>query len=122
MAEAATISWFAMERPLKRIDLLRHGLKALRFMLENFHDGKLEAEQIPRREDFQSEQARTLYDTIMNARSRAAAEQRLAELELEDVDIGSFLHLSGEHYYSYPALVKERAEAIRQGKLKVEGA
>ncbi len=111
-----------MERPLKRIDLLRHELKALRFMLENFHDGKLAAEQIPRREDFQSEQARTLYDTIINARTRAAAEQRIAELELEDVDIESFLRLSGEHYYSYPALVRERAEAIRQGKLKVEGA
>jgi hypothetical protein len=122
IAEAATISLVAMERPLKRIDLLRHELKALRFMLENFHEGKLGGEQMPRREDFQSEQARTLYDTIMNARSRAAAEQRLAELELEDVDIESFLRLSGEHYYSYPALVKQRAEAIRQGKLKVEGA
>jgi len=111
-----------MERPLKRIDLLRHELKALRFMLENFHAGKLGGEQMPQREDFQSEQARTLYDAIMNARSRAAAEQRLAELELEDVDIKSFLRLSGEHYYSYPALVKQRAEALRQGKLKVEGA
>lgn len=111
-----------MERPLKRIDLLRHELKALRFMLENFHEGKLASAQIPRREDFQSEQARTLYDTIMNAHNRAAAEQRLAELELEDVDLESFLRLSGEHYYSYPALVKQRAEDIRQGKLKVEGA
>jgi len=110
-----------MERALKRIDLLRHELKALRFMLENFHEGKLAAEQLPRREDFQSEQSRTLYDTIINARTRAAAEQRIAELELEDVDLESFLRLSGEHYYSYPALVRERAEAIRQGKLKVEG-
>ncbi len=111
-----------MERPLKRIDLLRHELKALRFLLENFHDGKLEAEQIPRREDFQSEQSRTLYDAIMNARTRAAAEHQIAELELEDVDIESFLRLSGEHYYSYPALVRQRAEAIRRGELKVEGA
>ena len=109
-----------MERPLKRLDLLRHELKALRFMLENFHDGKLSAEQAPRREDFQSAQARTLYDAITGARSREAAEQRLGELELEDVDIQSFLRLSGEHYYSYPALVKQRAEAIRQGKLRVE--
>jgi len=111
-----------MERPLKRIDLLRHELKALRFILENFYEGKLGGEQMPRREDFQSEQSRALYDTIINARSRAAAEQQIAALELEDVDIQSFLRLSGEHYYSYPALVKERAEAIRLGKLKVEGA
>jgi hypothetical protein len=111
-----------MDRPLKRIDLLRHELKALRFMLENFHEGKLNDEQLPRREDFQSEQARTLYDTIINASSRAAAESSLAGLDLEDVDIDSFLRLSGEHYYSYPALVKQRAEAIRVGKLKVESA
>ena len=111
-----------MERPLKRIDLLRHELKALRFMLENFYEGNLAAGQIPQRDDFQSDQARALYDTITKAGSRAAAEERLAELELEDVDIDSFLRLSGEHYYSYPALVKQRAEAIRAGKLKVEGA
>lgn len=111
-----------MDRPLKRIDLLRHELKALRFMLENFHEGKLDNDELPRREDFQSEQARTLYDTIINADSRAAAQDHLAELELEDVDIDSFLRLSGEHYYSYPALVKQRAQAIRLGKLKVESA
>jgi len=111
-----------MERPLKRIDLLRHELKALRFILDNLDGDKLSGEQMPRREDFQSEQARTLYDAIVSARSRAAAEESLAELELEDVDIESFLRLSGDHYYSYPALVKQRAEAIRTGKLKVEGA
>jgi len=111
-----------MERPLKRIDLLRHELKALRFMLDHFHEGNLAAEQIPRREDFQSAQTRALYDVIMNAPSRSAAEQQIAELELEDVDIESFLRLTGEHYYTYPALVKRRAEAIRDGKLRVEGA
>jgi len=111
-----------MERPLKRIDLLRHELKALRFMLDHFHERNLAAEQIPQREDFQSEQTRTLYDVIINAPTRVAAEQQIAELELEDVDIASFLRLTGEHYYTYPALVKRRAEAIRLGKLKVEGA
>jgi len=111
-----------MERPLKRIDLLRHELKALRFMLDNLDHRKLASEQLPQRDDFQSDQARALYDTITKAASRAAAEDQIAELELEDVDIESFLRLSGEHYYSYPELVKQRAEAIRAGKLKIEGA
>jgi hypothetical protein len=109
-------------RPLKRIDILRHELKALRYILDNFHSGKLEADAVPPREDFQSEQARALYDTVREAPSRAAAEARIAELELDDVDLDSFLHLSGEHYYTYPALVRERAAAIRGGQLKVEAA
>jgi len=41
---------------------------------------------------------------------------------LEDVDNESFLRLSGEHYHMYPALVRERADAIRRGQLKVEAA
>jgi hypothetical protein len=58
----------------------------------------------------------------MKAPSRAAAEGKIGELDLDDVDIESFLRLSGEHYYTYPALVRERAEAIRTGRLKVEAA
>ena len=107
---------------LKRIDILRHELKALRFILDNFHSGKIERAAIPPREDFQSEQGRELYDIIMRAPSRAEAEEKIGELDLDDVDIESFLHLSGEHYYTYPALVRERAEAIRAGRLKVEAA
>jgi hypothetical protein len=30
--------------------------------------------------------------------------------------------LNGEHYYTYPALVRERAEAIRSGRLRIEAA
>ncbi len=107
---------------LKRIDILRHELKALRFILDNFHSGKIERTAIPPGEDFQSEQGRELYDIIIKAPSRADAEAKIAELDLEDVDIESFLRLSGEHYYSYPALVRERAQAIRAGTLKVEAA
>ncbi len=107
-------------RPLKRIDILRHELKALRFMLDNYHAGKIDRAAIPPRGDFQSEQGRRLYDVILDAPSRAAAEQAIGELELDDVDIESFLRLTGEHYYTYPALVRERAEAIRQGRLKIE--
>ncbi len=107
---------------LKRIDILRHELKALRFILDNFHSGKIRRAEIPPRDDFQSEQGRELYDIIMKATSRADAEEKIGESDLDDVDIESFLHLSGEHYYTYPALVRERAEAIRAGRLKVEAA
>ena len=107
---------------LKPIDILRHELKALRFILDNFHAGKIAHAAIPPREDFQSEQGREIYDIIMKASSRADAEAKIAELDLDDVDIESFLRLSGEHYYTYPALVRERAQAIRAGTLKVEAA
>ena len=106
---------------VKPIDILRHELKALRFILDNFHSGKLGAGGLPPRDDFQSAQGRALYDSIVKAPDRKAAEDEIAKLEPDDVDIDSFLHLSGEHYYTYPALVRERAEAIRTGKLTVEG-
>jgi hypothetical protein len=109
-------------RPLKRIDLLRHELKALRFILDSLHSGKLEMAGLPKRDDFQSLQTRALYDAITQAPDRASAEKRVAALELDEVDLESFLRLSGEHYYSYPALVRARAEAIRRGELKVETA
>jgi hypothetical protein len=109
-------------RALKQIDILRHELKALRFILDNYHAGKIEPAAIPPRDDFQSDQSRRIYDMIIRTGSRAAAEKQIGELELDDVDIESFLRLSGEHYYTYPALVRERAEAIRQGRLKVEVA
>jgi hypothetical protein len=109
-------------RPLKRIDILRHELKALRFILDNYHAGKIDQSAIPPREDFQSAQGQHLYDIILGARSRAAAEEAIGDLELDDVDIESFLRLTGEHYYTYPALVRERAEAIRQGRLRIEAA
>lgn len=109
-----------MERPLKEVDLLRHELKALRYILENWHCGRIAAADLPAREDFQSEQGRELYDAIVAAEDRAAAGQAIAKLELEGVDLQSFLRLSADHYYTYPALVKQRAAAIRSGALKVE--
>ncbi len=107
---------------LKTIDILRHELKALRFILDNFHSGKLGEGGLPPREDFQSAQGRVLYDSIVKSLDRGTAERAIAKLELDDVDIDSFLHLSGEHYYTYPALVRQRAVAIRSGKLTVDGA
>jgi hypothetical protein len=111
----------AARESLKRIDILRHELKALRFMLEHFHSDKDRVETAPR-EDFQSEQGREIYDAIASAADRRSAEERIAHLALEEVDVDSFLRLSGEHYYSYPALVRERAEAIRAGRLRVVDA
>lgn len=110
-----------MEQPLKQVDLLRHELKALRFLLESRSRG-LAAPDFPPREDFQSPQSRELYDAITQVSDAEAARERIAELDLEDVDIESFLRLDGSHYYSYPALVRQRAAAIRSGALKVEPA
>jgi hypothetical protein len=108
-------------RPLKRIDILRHELKALRFILDHYYS-QLDPASIPPIEDFQSEQGREIYSAIVNAPDRASAEQRIHTLQLEDVDIESFLRLSGEHYHTYPGLVRARADAIRRGQLKVEAA
>jgi hypothetical protein len=43
-------------------------------------------------------------------------------MHLDEVDVPSFLRLSGEHYYAYPALVHERAAALRAGRLRIEAA
>jgi hypothetical protein len=109
-------------RPLKRIDILRHELKALRFILDHYHSGTLNAESLPPREDFQSEQGREIYTAIVDAPDQATAQQHMRSLQLDDVDVESFLRLGGEHYHTYPALVRERAEAIRRGELQVEAA
>jgi hypothetical protein len=109
-------------RPLKRIDVLRHELKALRFILDHYHSGTLDPSSLPPLEDFQSEQGREIYSIIVGAADQASAEQRINALELDEVDIESFLRLSGEHYHTYPALVRERADGIRRGQLKVEAA
>lgn len=109
-------------RPLKRIDVLRHELKALRFILDHYHSKTINPELLPPRADFQSQQGREIYAAIVDAPDQATAQERIRSLELDDVDVDSFLRLGGEHYHSYPALVRERAEAIRRGELKVEAA
>jgi hypothetical protein len=107
---------------LKQIDILRHELKALRYILDNYHAGRIAPAAIPSREDFQSDQGRRIYDFIFDSPDRKGAEQRIADLELDDVDVESFLRLSGDHYHTYPELVRERATAIRTGRLKIEAA
>ena len=66
---------------LKRIDILRHELKALRFILDNFHSGKIDRSTMPPREDFQSAQGRELYDIIRKSPSRAVAEEKIGALD-----------------------------------------
>lgn len=110
------------DKTLKQIDVLRHELKALRYILDNFHAGKLPPAALPPHEDFLSAQAREIYEIILKAPSRDAAEARIGEMRLDDVDVASFLRLSGDHYYTYPALVHERAEALRAGRLRIEAA
>jgi hypothetical protein len=78
-------------RPLKQIDLLRHELKALRFILDHYHAGALKPAALLPLEDFQSGQGREIYAAIVNAPDRASAEQQIHTLELDDVDIESFL-------------------------------
>lgn len=109
-----------MEPALKRVDQLRHELKALRYLLDAPAGGRLAPAELPQREDFQFEQTRQLYDAIMQAPDSDTARSRVAALELDEIDLQSFLSLSGAHYYSYPALVKRRAAAIREGELAVE--
>ena len=79
------------DKTLKQIDVLRHELKALRYILDNFHAGKLPPAALPPREDFLSAQAREIYDIILKAPGREAAEARIAEIRLDDVDVASFL-------------------------------
>lgn len=112
----------SVSRPLKQVDLLRHELKALRYICENYHARTIAPEALPPVADFITPQGREIYQAIVQSPDREAAETALKHLDLEEVDIGSFLRLSGEHYYSYPALVRERAAAIRSGALKVEAA
>ena len=54
-------------RSLKRIDVLRHELKALRFILDHYHSNTIDPALLPPRADFQSEQGRAIYAAIVDA-------------------------------------------------------
>ncbi len=86
----------------------------------------IQAHSIPHRcrlaRTFNRSRGAQIYSAIVNAPEQATAEERIRALELDEVDIESFLRLGGEHYHTYPALVRERADAIRRGQLKVEAA
>jgi hypothetical protein len=108
-----------MSELVKRIDQIRHEMKALRYLLE-FHPGSLA--DAPRRDDFQTEDGRLIFDVLVDAKNRADAEARIAELDLEETDVESFLRLGGTHYHTYPGLIRERAEQFRSGELRLQDA
>src|SRR2546427_6387374 len=98
---------------IKRIDQVRHEAKALRFLLHFHPDSVTKMGPIPQREDFQIPEARLIYNALVNARTQADAIAAIRELDLEDIDVESFLRLGGEHYHTYPALVRQRAQEFR---------
>jgi CHAD domain-containing protein len=111
-----------MAERVKRIDQQRYELKALRYLLEFYPESLTATQPLPRREDFQIPDCQRIFDALLSARAREEASAAIGRLDLEDTDIESFLHLSGEHYYTYPKLIVERAEQFRRGTLELEPA
>jgi len=108
-----------MSALVKRIDQVRHEMKALRYLLEFHPESMADA---PAREDFQIPDSRLIYDVLVSATTRPAAERAIGELDLEEVDVSSFLRLGGAHYHVYPDLIRERAEHFRSGQLTLQDA
>ena len=108
-----------MAESVKRIDQQRHELKALRYILETFPDHRTLVTPFPSRSDFQTPDCQRLYDALTAAKTQADAIAAIRALGLEDTDVESFLHLSGKHYYAYPALVVKRGEQFRRRELEI---
>jgi hypothetical protein len=104
---------------IKKLDQQRHELKALRYLLEFYPESLKNADAVPSREDFQIEDTRLIYDALMSAKTKTEAIKVIADLDLEDTDVESFLRLSGQLYHTYPKLVKERGPEFRSGAVKV---
>lgn len=108
---------------IKKLDQQRHELKALRYLLE-YHPHSLEGreadrEALPNRDDFQIADCQLIYDALVVAKTKEEAAEAIEELDLEDTEVESFLRLSGQFYHSYPALVKERGQEFRDGKIQL---
>src|SRR5262249_6562375 len=104
---------------VKRIDQIRHEMKALRYLLE-FHPQSLS--DAPARDDFQTRDGQLIYDVLRSTTTRGEAESGIAALELEETDVDSFLRLGGSHYHVYPDLIRERAKQFRRGELQLQDA
>jgi len=104
---------------IKKLDQQRHELKALRYLLEFYPESVKNKEEIPSREDFQIEDTRLIYDALMSAKAKEEAVSAIADLELEDTDVESFLRLGGQFYHLYPKLVKERGQEFRSGAISI---
>lgn len=108
-----------MVTTIKKLDQQRHELKALRYLLEYFPESVQNQDTVPSREDFQVPDNRLIYDALMSAKTRDEAAKAIAELNLEETEIESFLRLGGQYYHTYPQLVKERGKEFRAGTIKV---
>ena len=104
---------------IKKLDQQRHELKALRYLLDFFPQSMQNRDALPSREDFQISNCRLIYDVFLSAKTQAEATQAIADLDVEDTDIESFLRLGGKFYHAYPAMVKERGKEFRAGTIKV---
>ena len=111
-----------MSERVKRIDQQRHELKALRYLLQFYPESLTTTRPLPRREDFQIPDCQRIFDALLSAPRRDQATAAIRALDLEDTDVDSFLRLGGEHYYTYPQLVVERAEQFRRGALELEAS
>ena len=108
-----------MAQSIKKLDQQRHELKALRYLLEFYPESLRNSADLPSREDFQIEDTRLIYDALMSAETKDEATKAIADLNLEDTDVESFLRLSGQLYHTYPKLVKERGPEFRSGAVKI---
>jgi len=104
---------------IKKLDQQRHELKALRYLLEYYPESVQNRDAIPSRDDFQIPDNRLIYDALMTAKTKEAAAQAIADLDLEETELESFLRLGGQYYHTYPQLVKERGQEFRTGTIKV---
>jgi predicted nucleic acid-binding protein len=108
-----------VSQTIKKLDQQRHELKALRYLLEFYPESVRKAEDLPSRNDFQIEDTRLIYDALMAATTKEEATKAIAALDLEETDTESFLRLGGQYYHTYPALVKEKGQEFRSGRLKI---
>lgn len=108
-----------MAQTIKRLDQQRHELKALRYLLEFFPQSIQDRTAIPGRNDFQIPDNQLIYDALMTAKTKEEAAEAIADLDLEETDVESFLRLGGQYYHTYPVLVKEKGQEFRAGTLKV---
>ena len=104
---------------IRKLDQQRHELKALRYLLEFFPQSIQDREELPSREDFQLLESQQVYDVLLAAKTKEEATQAIAALELEDIDVESFIGLGGQLYHTYPQVVKARAQEFRAGTLKI---
>lgn len=104
---------------IRKLDQQRHELKALRYLLEFFPRSMEDRQGLPSREDFQLPESQQIYDILLAAKTKDEATRAIAALELEEMNVESFLGLGGQFYHTYPQLVKERALEFRAGTMKI---